>query len=180
MLRNSSLCLILLLAITCNRQLAVESSIICDDFADGKCKEGPPQNGVYRFQIPAEKTQTWFDFAYHMYFHSRQTPGLRVEFTRDIAADDALRSSLHCKYKLERGGKSVEDHMEGLRWDEDGSGLWCFDYLGSMLVKYHKQFGSIKDRPNIDFFPINLTLTLEGGLTTARSQSIGLDWQATR
>ncbi|MCE9596621.1 MAG: hypothetical protein K8S54_01505 [Spirochaetia bacterium] len=181
MLRSNSVAFaILLIASGCNRQLAVESAIVCDDFSEGKCKEGAPKNGVYSFQIPVEKTKTWFDFAYHMYFHSRQTPGMRVEFTRDIATGDPLRQSLHCKYKLERGADFVEDHMEGLRWDEDGSGLWCFDYLGTMLVKFHKKFGSIQGKPTVDFFPINLTISLDGGLNTAKSESISLDWQASR
>ncbi len=168
-----------LLSASCG-PLVVKGAVICDDFQEGKCTGGAPENGTYRFDLPAEKTKTWFDLAYHMYFHSRQTPGMRVEFSRGLKKDEeSFRASAKCFYRLEKGEKFVEDHMEGMRWDEDGSGLWCFDYLGTMLVKFHKKYGTIQARPSADFSPVLLTMRLENGPGAAQVQeSVSLDWRA--
>jgi len=165
----------------CSRELTIKRSFLCDDFAEGVCRQSAPKNGVYSFELPEEKTKTWFDFAYYMYFHSRQTPGMRVEFSRKFKdSEQTLRSSLHCAYRLQKGETFVEDHMEGIRWDEDGSALWCFDYLGTMLVKYHKKYGSIQSKPSSNFFPVTLTLSLEGMPGAMQVENIGLEWKAAR
>ena len=172
--------LAVLIPCACGGPIKLEKAFLCDDFAEGKCTAPPPEGGIYRFSLPAEKTKTWFDFAYHMYFHSRQTPGMRVNFSRGLnTQEESTRTNAHCVYKISKGDKFAEDHMEGLRWDENGSGLWCFDYLGTMLVKFHKKYGTIQTKPTPDFFPVTLNIKLEGGPVSAEQQeTIYLDWTA--
>lgn len=164
-----------LLAANCSRELAVSSASICDDFAEGSCKQGAPPNGVYKFSVPREKAKTWFDLGYHMYFHARQTPGMRVNLTRPWP--DNQPADKHCAFALRRGEQVVEGHLEGMRWDEEKKGFWCFDYLGSMLIQFHKKFGSVQSRPEMSFFPVRLSMQWQGGPVRAEAgEEIRLEW----
>lgn len=168
---------LVLLSATCKRELALASASVCDDFADGSCKIGAPPSGVYKFALPAAKTNTWFDLGYFMYFHARQTPGMRVELTRPMPPD--VPSDKHCAFTLRRGDQAVEGHLEGMRWDEDRRGFWCFDYLGSMLIQFHKKFGSVRSSPEMSFFPVRLSMQWQGGPVRAEvTEEIRLEWTA--
>lgn len=170
----STVLLLLLAFAQCRRELAVTKSEICDDFAAGVCSVKAPPEGVYRFRIPRDKTNSWFDLGYFMYFHARQTPGMRVEFTRPVPASDTA----HCAFTLSRGTESISGHLEGIRWDEDRRGFWCFDYLGSMLVNFHKKTGTVRARPEMSFFPVHLKIEWHGSSVQASvEEQIRLDWQ---
>lgn len=139
--------------------LEIEAVSFCDLYEDDGCVE--PWNGnrrTYTPEIPEYKQDSWYDLGYHMYFHTRETPGVRVKFNRGLSAGEiaGLEKNLHCEYELQRDGRTVSGHLEGTRVDADG--IWCFDYLGTMLVNWHKQNGSDKERPSAEFFPVQLRL----------------------
>ena len=120
------------------------SSYHCDDFADGKCTIPAKPNMTYSFKVPGERASTWRKLGYYMYFHSRETPGIRVDFSKSPGDQKLklLRETLECSYRIEKGERWVEGHIEGRRIDENGTGFWCFDYLGSMLIEFHKKYGA--------------------------------------
>lgn len=130
----------------------------CDDFANDVCTLPAPKDGRYTSIVPREKRDTWYDFGYYMYFHSRETPGLRVDFNRSLSSTerDSLEKSLVCEYELLANGQAYEGHLEGRRIDDNG--FWCFDYLGMMLIKFQKKNGDVKAKPKQDFFPIMLRI----------------------
>lgn len=147
----------------------------CDDVVADECVQPGPEGGVYRFFAPESKRKSWRDLGYYMYFHSRQTPGLRVAWNRPLAPADRARleKSLHCSYVLQKGDRKVSGELEGRRIDETGRGLWCFDYLGTMLIEFHKQAGSLESPPAADFFPVTLTLRFETHLSELRGEKTG-------
>lgn len=135
----------------------------------------------YRITVPEKKAGTWRDLAYHMYFHTRQTPGIRIDYRPRLAAEAAasLRQEGHCEWKLSRGGRSVGGHLEGRRVDEDGGGVWCFDYLGTMLIEYQKKHGSLAARPDPSFFPAEITLGFRSAnpaLSAELSGTVEVHW----
>ncbi len=142
---------------------ALKRVFFCDDSTGDECRLPAPENGVYAFVAPGSKRSSWRDLGYYMYFHARQTPGLRAEWNNALepARRAALEQSLHCEYSLERGPQSVSGELEGERVDENGRGLWCFDYLGTMLIEFHKKYGSIEKPPAAEFFPVTLRLRFE-------------------
>ncbi len=144
--------------------LEIEAVSFCDLYEENGCVE--PWNGTrrtYSPEIPEYKQDSWYDLGYHMYFHTRETPGVRVKFNRGLSSGEiaGLEKNLHCEYELERDGKIVSGHLEGTRVDADG--IWCFDYLGTMLVNWHKENGSEQQRPSADFFPVQLRLFFAAG-----------------
>jgi len=166
---------VLLSCQACKREMAVSSASICDDFSENSCKLGAPAGGLYKFVLPGEKTESWFDLGYFMYFHARQTPGMRVEFTQPWP--EGAEAEKHCSFALRRGEQAVEGHLEGMRWDEDRKGFWCFDYLGSMLIQFHKKFGSVRSKPEMSFFPVRLSMQWHGGPVRAEvTEEIRLEW----
>ena len=110
-----------------------------------------------------------------MYFHARQTPGMRVNLTRAWPPDQP--ADKHCSFALRRGEQVIEGHLEGMRWDEEQRGFWCFDYLGSLLIQFHKKFGSVRSRPEMSFFPVRLSMQWQGGPVRAEAaEEIRLEW----
>lgn len=175
-----SLIFSLLLFAACRRDLGVDRAYFCDDFADEKCILPQSEDRTYSFELPAEKAVSWFELAYFMYFHARQTPGFRVDFNHSPNAEEMkrLRTHLECSYRLIHQDREVKGHLEGRRIDEEG--FWCFDYLGTMLVKYHKTFGSIKDRPSGDFFPVIVELSYNSdlpGIKGTLKSSVRVEWK---
>ena len=145
----------------CNGKPAIKTIYRCDDFGEGRCREKHNSDQItYSFKVPEYKTKSWRKLGYHMYFNSRETPGVRLEFNRPLTKKDrnVLNNSLKCSYRIRKGERSVMGHLEGIEIDEDGGGVWCFDYLGSMLEKYHKKYKSIDSPPDRAFFPIELEL----------------------
>ena len=109
-------------------ELQIEEVIFCDLIEADRCSD--PWGGatrIYRPAIPDFKTNSWFDLAYHMYFHTRETPGMLVRFNRTLqpAEKQLLRKSAQCEMQLSRGTKSITVHMEGSKRGDDY--IWCFD-----------------------------------------------------
>ncbi len=148
--------------------LEVEDRYFCDLFetqgereaenATGSCIERRGESHTYDVAVPVYKQDTWYDLGYHMYFHTRETPGLRLVWNRDLSAGELelLEENLRCSYELEQGGRVHGGHLEGVRVDPEGA--WCFDYLGTMLVKFQKEHGAEDARPDAGFFPVVLRL----------------------
>ena len=170
------------IAASCHRESQIESTIFCDDFDGTHCNALQTAERTYRFTIPRHKLNSWFDFGYYMYFHSRQTPGIRIVIEPPLSGEQlsAFRSGLECRYRLSQGGHSIEGELEGKRVDPDGGGFWCFDYLGSKLVDFQKQHGDVRAVPSPDFFPVEWSFIYHSpieaiaGEQTAR---IRLEWQ---
>lgn len=168
------------LCLTASCDLHVTRAFFCDDYSD-HCEAQMPEAHQYQFQIPADKTRTWRDLSFYMYFHSRQTPGLRVDFSRKLteAEADRVRRNGSCPWTLVKNGRVVGGHLEGFRLDENGAGMWCFDYLGTMLLEYHKKYGSVGEAPRQDFFPVNLQLEFhsgEPGLSASLAGPVTVRW----
>ena len=176
------------LAIGCERDpgpLALAELYFCDDVVDDACVLRGPAGGRYAFVAPEVKRSSWHDLGYYMYFHSRQTPGLRVEFNQALAPADRqrLEKSLHCSYVIEKGELRVNGELEGRRVDDGGRGLWCFDYLGTMLIEFQKKHGDVKAAPRPDFFPITLRLQFSSDFPVIKGEKSGLisvDWTQER
>ncbi len=159
--------------------LEVEESYFCDLFEEGVCQDRRGDEHVYQVAVPAYKQGSWYDLGYHMYFHTRETPGLRLIFNRTLSAGEVerLEQSMHCSYEIEQGGHVFAGHLEGVRVDE--AGVWCFDYLGTMLVRLQKDRGDENLRPTPDFFPVRLRLKYESAepqLSGAREGQVIVRW----
>ncbi len=152
----------LLWALFCAFTLAkcADRTYFCDDFADGACRDRREAVRSYAFQMEPARARTWRAICDHMYFHSRETPGIRHDFGRrpDAARRAQLRSSLHCGYRLRSRLGVTQGELEGRRLDEDGDGFWCFDYLGAMLKKHLDRAGVLDAPPDPGLFPISLEL----------------------
>ncbi|MDH5657417.1 MAG: hypothetical protein OEZ34_16005 [Spirochaetia bacterium] len=143
----------------------------CDHYEENGCAELQPQKRTYEIRVRDSKKNTWYDFGYEMYFHTRQTPGIYVDFTRSLTEEEfkKFKESIQCSYRLYKDKEQeVSGHMEGMKINPDRSGFWCFDYLGSMLVAYHKRYGSIQEKPDEDFFPVFLEISYDSSLEEVR------------
>jgi hypothetical protein len=161
--------------------LAVEETYFCDLFEDGECQDPRADDHTYQVEVPAYKQDTWYNLGYHMYFHTRETPGIRLVFNRGLSDGEleSLEQNLHCSYEIEQGGHVYQGHLEGVRVDP--SGAWCFDYLGSMLVRLQKDREQDGAKPTPDFFPLKLRLKYESDapkLSGAREGRINVRWPA--
>jgi len=136
---------------------AIKESYFCDDYGS-QCNHKMEPEHRYQISVPIHKTKSWYEFGYHMYFHTRQTPGIRVNFAKTLTSEEKskLEKSLECSYSFKKGGKEVKGELEGKRVDDNG--FWCFDYLGTMIVKYHKSNETLEEKPVEDFFPAELKL----------------------
>ncbi|MBE7440370.1 MAG: hypothetical protein HS115_18110 [Spirochaetales bacterium] len=155
-----------------------QSVYFCDDFGPEGCRQKPSRVRIYEVHLPEEKLASWESLSYHLYFHARITPGLRVDHPFASSDLDRLRQASHCSYTLRQGGKEHRGHMEGLRLDE--TGLWCFDYLGSMLLDFHRQAGTALQAPDPRFSPFDLELAYETPLSSVRgmlSAQVSLQWE---
>lgn len=158
--------------------VACQSVYFCDDYGDDGCTQEPARVRAYQVQVPLEKLASWESLSYHLYFHARITPGLRVDHDFAPTDLDRLRQRSHCSYALRQGGKEHRGHMEGLRLDE--TGLWCFDYLGSMLLDFHRQAGTAGQTPDPGFSPFELELSYETPLDSVRGRQtaqVSLKWE---
>jgi hypothetical protein len=131
--------------------------------------------------MPESKKESWFALDHYIYFHSRQTPGIRVELARAAEGGeyDELERTLECRYRLIRGAQEVSGIMKGRRIDPDGAGFWCFDYLGSMLDRFHKEYGVSQSAPEPNFFPIELELSFDSAVRGVRGKKrikINVEW----
>lgn len=166
---------------SCN-PFALETRIeFCDNYNHSGCQNPQKEHRIYSISVPDTKKESWFDLGYYMYFHSRQTPGIRVEFTRKLNSKEkqVLKDTLRCEYRLYKEGKEVTGHLEGLRIDDDFGGFWCFDYLGTMMVSFHKKYGSIQQKPLQSFFPVFLDLSFSSEvkeINGSRRAEIMVEW----
>lgn len=166
----------------CSLLLDLKTSDVyfCDQYKADQCELPYPDNErVYRPVIPASKTDSWYDLGYYMYFHTRQTPGLRVNFNRALSQKEShqLKKSASCSLTISTANNSHTAHMEGMRIDEDG--FWCFDYLGSNLVALMKKNHQEKNKPVRSIFPIRLKIAWESSLPGIKGQKstyVNIDW----
>jgi len=159
------------------------SAYFCDDYAGGRCLEKQDGNVItYSLLIPRARAGSWRDFSNYVYFHSRQTPGLRVDFNRPLSPreKESLRSSLKCSYRLRKNKRMIEIPVKGRRLDAKGGGFWCFDYLGEALHRYHEKYGSLESSPEKSFFPVHLRIVFRSALhkiNGERNARIFLNWK---
>jgi len=146
----------------------------CDDFSDSVCASQSEEKLLYKIEVLESRKGSWYDLGYYMYFHTRQTPGIRVSFSRPLNNEEfqIFEKTIQCNYRLFKKNEEVSGHLEGLHVDEDRSGFWCFDYLGTMLVKFHKKYGTIQEKPEESFFPVNLELSYKSSLEEIQGKNI--------
>lgn len=150
----------LTLLVGCSPSLS--ESYACDLFQNAKCTVRP--DGPYIVE-PDERLdaalRSWTDFSHHLYFHSRITPGLRVDLSGLGAGERQALARAHCSWTLEDPAahhRPVGGHMEGIRVDE--AGLWCFDYLGTMLLAFVRENQIQSDPVRLEaIFPLRLRLS---------------------
>ncbi|MCB1325469.1 MAG: hypothetical protein H7A21_15805 [Spirochaetales bacterium] len=168
--------------------LSVKEVFFCDQVQNGECSlpwsPGSEETRIYKPAIPEAKLRSWFDLGYHMYFHTRQTPGLRVVFSRPLTAGELTeaRNQARCHYRIDGGGSTITGELEGVRLDDDGRALWCFDYLGSKLVRLARERGRERSPPETDIFPLSIELSFEGlpgGLTGSKRGLVRVLWYGT-
>jgi len=153
----------------------------CDNYRDGRCTEAVGRVRRYTIDPPASKRDSWYDLGYFMYFHSRETPGIRIDLNHTLNNDDLeiLRESLVCRYRFGSGEKAISGRLEGVRIDPDGGGFWCFDYLGSMIVNYHKKQKAERNIPDPSFFPVELEFSFSSRIPWVngkKSAEITVTW----
>lgn len=153
----------------------------CDDFQDGSCREVQTAERTYRFTVPKDRSDTWRSLCDYMYFHSRETPGIRHDFAGSLGAQEraALRRTLHCGYELQTRLGRTQGELEGKKIDENGAGLWCFDYLGAMLKDHLKKHGNLESPPSEDLFPLRMTLWFQSAPGVPRNElgaRVSLKW----
>ena len=138
------------------------------DAESGNCTNAGQrlENGTVVIELGAihsEKAhKSWHEFNYYIYFEKPVTVGLFVPWNRSASLDDRmeLRSDLKCEFQLgKKDGVEVSGELEGKRLEEKG--VWCFDYLGTLMAHLQKKEGTIEASPSEDYFPVQLTLILE-------------------
>lgn len=136
----------------------------CDVYDESaeQCTQPAKEQIIYEFKVPKAKLKSWRELSYYMYFHSRQTPGIRLQFAGSLSDDEQeqLRKNGHCSYRLYRQSgdyEPVTGEMEGFRVYEDG--LWCFDYLGAMLLKFLETNGLDESIPDTGLNPVEVEIT---------------------
>lgn len=157
---------------SCSREeLNVRSFEFCPDYSAEKrlCNEGP-------FRHRSEDTvlasisldsplagSSWKEWNHYIYFDEPLVVGLWMSWNRDASLEErtALREDLECSYEISHpeSGVSIQGELEGKRLQEDG--LWCFDYLGTMLGELQKQERTLNESPDPGYFPVKLTMAVE-------------------
>lgn len=134
----------------------------CDLYSNNKCQI--KTSDAYLLSKPNQPVITFTDLSYYLYFHSKVTPGFRVT---NFALNGKKENLKECWYRLsDPTGKlqPVDGHLEGFRIDD--SGIWCFDYFGTFLLKFVRH-NKIENQPaDLAIFPLKLTI----GLTTNQKQ----------
>lgn len=164
-------------------ELRVKDVSFCDNFnsQSGVCTEPHGEQRTYRPEIPVAKQSSWYDFSYHLYFHTRETPGLLVELNRPLTEKEVQVIDPHraCRYVLGSGEQKVSSPMEGFRISARKDRIWCFDYLGTMLLTYQKKNKNSDGIPDPAFFPVDFSISLNTGIEGVKARSHGkihLEW----
>lgn len=166
--------------------LRVSQISFCDDASvDGACLS--PWSGAERRYSPAptkRALQSWRDLGHHMYFHSRETPGVLLELNRPLSAEEMqrLESSVVCAWRLRLKNGEGAGHFEGVRLSADGR-LWCFDYLGAMLNQTHKSLDRLNASPDPGVFPATLQVKVQSSLPAVSAEIEGrvmVEWSEAR
>ncbi|MCB1139198.1 MAG: hypothetical protein KDK23_10605 [Leptospiraceae bacterium] len=128
------------------------------------------------------KQLTWKDWNYHIYFDQPVTVGLFLKWNREASLQERadLRKDLHCIYSLNHPatGVSVRGELEGMRLEKEG--LWCFDYLGTLLGELQKQEKTLQQKPDPSYFPVRLGLEVESSKKHLRrelTRNIVVTWR---
>jgi len=142
---------------TASRPLLAEKIYLCSNYADHACQEPADATFTYKAKIPESKRGNWKKLGNHLYFHTRETPGIRVEWNRNPSNSEMreLRTNLTCTYRFRRGDLESKGEVRGIRLDSKG--FWCFEYLGGILTEFHaKHPPQSESIPQMDFFPVEL------------------------
>lgn len=141
---------------------SLRDAYACDLFQNAKCTVRP--EGPYIVEPDGRldaALRSWTDFSHHLYFHSRITPGLRVDLSGLGTREHRSLARAHCSWTLEDPAghrRPVGGHMEGIRVDD--SGLWCFDYFGTMLLAFVRENQIQSDPVRLEaVFPLRLRLS---------------------
>lgn len=156
---------LLLLLVICNgcsptdpRLLIAEKIYLCSNYSNHACQEPADTIFTYKTKIPESKQENWKKLGNYLYFHTRETPGIRVEWNRNPTKSEMkeLKTNLACSYRLVKGDLEFEGEAKGVRLDSEG--FWCFEYLGGMLTEFHAKHPPPASRstPQMDFFPVEL------------------------
>lgn len=131
-------------------QCKEKSFYSCDLYSNNQCLI--TESSVYLVPKPKQPVSSFTDLSHYLYFHSKITPGLRV---------NQITDSKECWYRLsDPTGKlqPVEGRLEGFRVDD--SGTWCFDYFGTFLLQFVR-LNKIDNQPaSLDLFPLKLEIGL--------------------
>ena len=182
---------VFLCSCNCGGPLEIQSSQFCPDYdaASDACNDHGFQSDSASDHLTVEftvsddhKIGTWKEWNYFIYFEAPITVGYLVRWNREASLEERseLRKDLHCSYLIQHptSGMEVRGELEGKRLEKNG--VWCFDYLGTLLAVLQKEEGILQNRPERDYFPVKLTLMLESSkkhLRTEVSRSILVIWR---
>ncbi len=171
--------------------LSVASDEFCPDYDVNSdvCQMQRFQSGtdgkdlLVEFTVPKETTlSTWKEWNHFIYFESPITVGYLLRWNRNASLDERteLRQDLHCSYSMRHpvSGVEVQGELEGKRLEKNG--IWCFDYLGTLLAALQKEEGTLKKEPESDYFPVTLTMMLKSSKKHLRrevTRSIVVNWR---
>ena len=171
--------------------LSVASDEFCPDYDVNSdvCQMQSFQSGtgekdlLLEFMVPKETTlSTWKEWNHFIYFESPITVGHLLRWNRNASLDERteLRQDLHCSYSMRHpvSGVEVQGELEGKRLEKNG--IWCFDYLGTLLAALQKEEGTLKKEPESDYFPVTLTMMLKSSKKHLRrevTRSIVVNWR---
>ncbi|MBI41735.1 MAG: hypothetical protein CMF59_19240 [Leptospiraceae bacterium] len=171
--------------------LSVASDEFCPDYDVNSdvCQMQSFQSGtgekdlLLEFMVPKETTlSTWKEWNHFIYFESPITVGYLLRWNRNASLDERteLRQDLHCSYSMRHpvSGVEVQGELEGKRLEKNG--IWCFDYLGTLLAALQKEEGTLKKEPESDYFPVTLTMMLKSSKKHLRrevTRSIVVNWR---
>jgi hypothetical protein len=143
--------------------LKINSVELCEYFnSEGICKETLNKNHTYTVIIPkGKRIETWEALSNHLYFKSRQTPGILIRFNRKFTPSE--KKEIYSTYFASFDFQETIGKVEGQEIGEDWIG--SFQYLGSMLKEKLKSKNELGNYPNPgNIFPIEVKYHYESSL----------------
>ena len=156
-----------------NGPLEVQASLFCPDYSaqDDACQnlhfedvEDSDNTIMARFsESRFAGIKTWKEWNHYIYFEEPITVGFLLRWNRPAGLEErsSLRNDLRCVYTISHPETqvSIRGELEGKRLESGG--LWCFNYLGTLLGELQKQEGVLKRIPDPNYFPVDLKLEVE-------------------
>ena len=166
----------------CSDYDAEEQTCSMQPFRAGESENLLAELGELSVVAREGKHLTWKDWNYHIYFDRPVTVGLFLKWNRVASLEERaeLRKDLRCVYSLAHPttGLSVRGELEGMRLEKEG--VWCFDYLGTLLGELQKQEKTLEERPDLSYFPVRLGLEVESSKKHLRrelTRNIVVTWR---